>query len=41
MGALERDNNIAYDEETGKAIDIGNTEASPMAITIEARFRLY
>ena len=33
MGALERDNNIAYDEETGKAIDIGNTEASPMAIT--------
>ena len=33
MGALERDNNIAYDEETGKAIDIGNTNASPMAIT--------
>ena len=33
MGALERDNNIAYDEETGKAIDIANTEASPMAIT--------
>ena len=33
MGALERDNNIAYDEETGKAIDIGNTEASPMAVT--------
>ena len=33
MGALERDNNIAYDEETGKPIDIANTEASPMAIT--------
>ncbi len=33
MGALERDNNIAYDEETGKSIDIGNTDASPMAIT--------
>ena len=33
MGALERDNDIAYDDETGKAIDIGNTEASPMAIT--------
>ena len=33
MGALERDNNIAYDEETGKAIDIGKTDASPMAIT--------
>ena len=33
MGALERDNNIAYDEETGQPIDIGNTEASPMAIT--------
>ena len=33
MGALERDNNIAYDEETGKAIDIANTDASPMAIT--------
>ena len=33
MGALERDNTIAYDEETGKPIDIGDTEASPMAIT--------
>lgn len=33
MGALERDNQIAYDEETGEAIDIANTEASPMAIT--------
>lgn len=33
MGALERDNNIAYDEDTGKAIDIANTDASPMAIT--------
>ena len=33
MGVLERDNNIAYDEETGKPIDIANTDASPMAIT--------
>ena len=33
MGALESDNNIAYDEETGKAIDIANADASPMAIT--------
>ena len=33
MGALERDNNIAYDEETGQAIDIANENASPMAIT--------
>ena len=33
MGALERDNNIAYDEETGKPIDIADNEASPMAIT--------
>ena len=33
MGALERDNEIAYDEETGKVIDIGKTDASPMAIT--------
>ena len=33
MGALERDNNIAYDEETAKPIDIADTEASPMAIT--------
>ena len=33
MGALERDNNIIYDEETGKVIDIANNEASPMAIT--------
>ena len=32
MGALERDNDIAYDEGTGKPIDIANTEASPMAI---------
>ena len=32
MGALERDNNIAYDEETGKAIDIANTVAFPMTI---------
>ena len=36
MGALERDNNIAYDEETGKPIDIANTDASPMAITNRA-----
>ena len=33
MGALERDNQIAYDEETGEPIDIANSEASPMAIT--------
>ena len=33
MGALERDNNIIYDEETGKPIDIGNDNASPMAVT--------
>ena len=33
MGALERDNEIAYDEETGNPIDIGNTQASPMAVT--------
>ena len=33
MGVLERDNNIAYDEESGKPIDIANTDASPMAVT--------
>ena len=33
MGALERDNEIAYDEETGVPIDIGNYKASPMAVT--------
>ena len=33
MGALERDNEIAYDEETGDPIDIGNDKASPMAVT--------
>ena len=33
MGALERDNEIAYDEETGEPIDIGNDKASPMAVT--------
>ena len=33
MGALERDNEIAYDEETGTPIDIGNPKASPMAVT--------
>ena len=33
MGALERDNEIAYDEETAEAIDIGNDKASPMAVT--------
>ena len=33
MGALERDNEIAYDEETGALIDIGNYKASPMAVT--------
>ena len=33
MGALERDNEIAYDEETGIPIDIGNDKASPMAVT--------
>ena len=33
MGALERDNEIAYDEETGNPIDIGNYKASPMAVT--------
>ena len=32
-GCLRKDNNIAYDEETGKPIDIPDTEASPMAIT--------
>ena len=33
MGALERDNEIAYDENSGDYIDIGNTNASPMAVT--------
>ena len=33
MGALERDNNIAYDEETGSPIDFGNDDACPMAVT--------
>ncbi len=33
MGALERDNEIAYDDETGTPIDIGNYKASPMAVT--------
>lgn len=33
MGALERDNQIVYDESTGKVVDIVDTEASPMAVT--------
>ena len=33
MGALERDNDIAYDEVSGEPIDIGNDTASPMAVT--------
>ena len=33
IGALERDNNIIYDENTGKVIDIGNTNSSPFAVT--------
>ena len=33
MGALERDNNIIYDEATGTPIDIGNDNACPMAVT--------
>jgi starch synthase len=33
MGALERDNNIIYDEATGDPIDIGNDDACPMAVT--------
>ena len=33
MGVLERENNIAYDEETSKPIDIANSNTSPMAIT--------
>ena len=32
-GVLERENNIAYDEETSKPIDIANSNTSPMAIT--------
>ena len=36
FGALERDNNIIYDEENGKPIDIGNPNASPMSITNRA-----
>ena len=33
MGALERDNNITYEEGTGKAIDIGSSHSSPMGVT--------
>ena len=33
IGALERDNNIIYDENNGKVIDIGNIYSSPMAVT--------
>ena len=33
MGVLERENNIAYDEETSKPIDIANSNTSPMDIT--------
>ena len=33
MGALERDNEIAYDEQTGEALDFPNPDASPMAVT--------
>lgn len=36
MGALERDNNIAYNESTGEVLDIGDSEASPMAVTCRA-----
>ena len=33
MIALERDNEIAYDEQTEEAIDFPDIDASPMAIT--------
>ena len=33
MGALEQDNNITYENTTGKVIDIGNPQSSPMAVT--------
>ena len=36
FGALERDNNIIFDDETGKPIDIFNPDASPMSITDRA-----
>ena len=41
MGALERDNNIRYDEESVEVIDIGNYEASPMAVTSRCIYHLY
>jgi hypothetical protein len=33
MGALERDNKIDCDNETGEIYHVGNPDASPMAIT--------
>ena len=33
IGALERDNDIIYEENSGKIIDIGNVNSSPFAIT--------
>ena len=33
MGALERDNNITYDENSGQVIDIGDISCSPFAVT--------
>jgi hypothetical protein len=36
MGALERDNQIVYDEKTCEVIDIADSLSSPMAITCRA-----
>lgn len=37
MGALERDNNIAYEEHTGASLDIALQDASPMAVTCRSK----
>jgi hypothetical protein len=36
MGALERDNQIVYDEHSGELLDIGEESSSPMAVTCRA-----
>lgn len=36
MRALERGNNISYDEEAEKPIDLANNKVSPMILLIEA-----
>ena len=41
LGALERDNEIVYDEQTGEAIYFPNTDASQWQLLQEIQFHHY